>query len=131
MHLKIKLFSKSICVFFKQKRMFLIYSFYYWYIHFYKQRNFTSLQNKIKYMCFFYLVATTKHRYLYIFHFYIYFYFKMSTLKIPPENSFLHSRLDSFPENLGNFSYEQVGRFHKELKLFHQNYKAYWRTKLY
>lgn len=39
---------------------------------------------------------------------------------------FLHSHLDFFPENLGQFSDEHGERFHQDLKMFEERYQGYW-----
>lgn len=39
---------------------------------------------------------------------------------------FLHSHIDYFPENLGDFSEEQGERFHQDLKDFERRYQGVW-----
>lgn len=39
---------------------------------------------------------------------------------------FLHSHIDYFPENLGDFSEEQGERFHQDLKEFERRYQGVW-----
>lgn len=39
---------------------------------------------------------------------------------------FLHSHIDSFPDNLGDFSEEQGERFHQDIKTMEQRYQGYW-----
>jgi len=39
---------------------------------------------------------------------------------------YLHSHLDRFPKNLGNFSEEQGERFHQDLKIMEDRYQGRW-----
>ena len=39
---------------------------------------------------------------------------------------FLHSHLDRFPENLGDFSEEQGERFHQDIKVMEERYQRRW-----
>ena len=39
---------------------------------------------------------------------------------------FLHSHLDRFPENLGDFSEEQGERFHQDIKVMDKRYQGRW-----
>jgi len=39
---------------------------------------------------------------------------------------FFHSRLDRFPENLGDFSEEQGERFHQGVKVMGDRYQGRW-----
>lgn len=39
---------------------------------------------------------------------------------------FLHSHIDYFPENLGDFSEEQGERFHQDFKDVERRYQGYW-----
>jgi len=39
---------------------------------------------------------------------------------------FLHSHLDKFPENLGDYSEEQGERFHQDLKEMERHYQGRW-----
>lgn len=39
---------------------------------------------------------------------------------------FLHSHLDSFPENLGDYSEEQGERFHQDIKVMEERYQGRW-----
>ncbi|KAK5647850.1 hypothetical protein RI129_002742 [Pyrocoelia pectoralis] len=39
---------------------------------------------------------------------------------------FLHSHLDKFPDNLGNFSEEQGERFHQDIKEMEERYQGRW-----
>ena len=39
---------------------------------------------------------------------------------------FLHSHLDRFPENLGDFSDEQGERFHQDIKTIEKRYQGRW-----
>ncbi|GFS88858.1 uncharacterized protein TNCV_3569561 [Trichonephila clavipes] len=39
---------------------------------------------------------------------------------------FLHSHLDRFPQNLGDFSEEQGERFHQDLRTMEKRYQGRW-----
>ncbi|GFU49023.1 uncharacterized protein TNCV_2333161 [Trichonephila clavipes] len=39
---------------------------------------------------------------------------------------FLHSHLDRFPQNLGDFSEEQGERFHQGLRTMEERYQGWW-----
>ena len=39
---------------------------------------------------------------------------------------FLHSHLEYFPDNLGDYSEEQGERFHQDLKVMKRKYKVVW-----
>lgn len=39
---------------------------------------------------------------------------------------FLHSHLDKFPDNLGDFSEEQGERFHQDIKIMETRYQGRW-----
>ncbi|GFV59717.1 uncharacterized protein TNCV_1907881 [Trichonephila clavipes] len=39
---------------------------------------------------------------------------------------FLHSHLDRFPQNLGDFSEEQGERFHQDLRIMEERYQGWW-----
>ena len=39
---------------------------------------------------------------------------------------FLHSHLDRFPENLGDFLEEQGERFHQDIKVMEERYQGRW-----
>ena len=39
---------------------------------------------------------------------------------------FLHSHLEYFPDNLGNYSEEQGERFHQDLKVMERRYQGVW-----
>lgn len=39
---------------------------------------------------------------------------------------FLHSHIDKFPENLGDYSEEQGERFHQDIKLMEERYQGRW-----
>lgn len=41
---------------------------------------------------------------------------------------YLHSNLNRFPENLGDFSEEQGERFHQALKIMEDLYQGRWDT---
>ncbi|PNF13896.1 hypothetical protein B7P43_G10663, partial [Cryptotermes secundus] len=41
---------------------------------------------------------------------------------------YLHSHLDSFPENLGDTSEEQGERFHQDIKTMEDRYQGRWDT---
>lgn len=43
---------------------------------------------------------------------------------------YLHSHLDRFPENLGDFSEEQGERFHQDIKTMEDRYQGRWDTKM-
>jgi len=47
---------------------------------------------------------------------------KLGCLKI----HFLHSHINKFPENLGNYSEEQGERFHQDIKLMETRYQGRW-----
>ena len=39
---------------------------------------------------------------------------------------FLHSHLDQFPQNLGNFIEEQGERFHQDIRIIKERYQGRW-----
>ena len=39
---------------------------------------------------------------------------------------FLNSHLDYFPDNSGDHSEEQGGRFHQDLRQMEERYRGYW-----
>lgn len=39
---------------------------------------------------------------------------------------YLHSHLDSFPENLGDLDEEQGERFHQDIKIMEERYQGRW-----
>ena len=43
---------------------------------------------------------------------------------------FLHSHLDNFPENLGDYSEEQGERFHQDIKEMERRYQGRWNTNM-
>lgn len=40
---------------------------------------------------------------------------------------FLHSHVETFPENLGDFSEEQGERFHQDLQKMEKRYQGVWK----
>ena len=43
---------------------------------------------------------------------------------------FLHSHLDYFPDNLGNYSEEQGERFHQDIKEMERRYQGKWNVNM-
>jgi hypothetical protein len=43
---------------------------------------------------------------------------------------YLHSHLDRFPDNLGDFSEEQGERFHQDIKVMEERYQGRWDTRM-
>ena len=43
---------------------------------------------------------------------------------------FLHSHLNNFPENLGDYSEEQGERFHQDIKEMERRYQGRWNTNI-
>lgn len=52
--------------------------------------------------------------------------FKILGANISIKLHFLHSHLNRFPENLGNYGEEQGERFHQDLKVMEERYQGRW-----
>jgi hypothetical protein len=52
--------------------------------------------------------------------------FKNLGCKMSIKVHYLHSHLDRFPDNLGDYSEEQGERFHQDLRTIEERYKGHW-----